>query len=109
MAWAQSELDCRLARSFTCDAEVIRGRWEGLGWRSSFEGINPVKGVGSDEHLKGEGDVQRGDCITKPTPPHISMLGTTALLIVSQATYINPRYLGLIEVGLMGAICFLVH
>ena len=31
------------------------------------------------------------------------MMGTTSFLVVSESSYVNPEYLGLIEIGLLGA------
>ena len=36
-------------------------------------------------------------------PPQVSMMGTTSFLVVSESSYVNPEYLGLIEIGLLGA------
>lgn len=36
-------------------------------------------------------------------PPQVSKMGTTSFLMVSESSYVNPEYLGLIEIGLLGA------
>jgi len=48
------------------------------------------------------------DHITTPTPaqvtaPQVSMMETTTFLMVSESSHVNPEYLGLIEIGLIGA------
>jgi len=37
------------------------------------------------------------------TPLQVSIMGTTAFLTVSQSSQVNSGYLGLIEIGLLGA------
>ena len=55
------------------------------------------------------------DHITTPTPaqvtaPQVSMMETTTFLMVSGSSYVNPEYLGLIEIGHIGVqFVFLIY
>lgn len=48
--------------------------------------------------------------LAQVTTPQVSMLGTIALLMVSESAYVNPEYVSLSEIGLLWAgFVFFIH